>query len=85
LAEILLIAHFDAESAQQSRKTIDMDPDFALAHNPLAEAYLQKHRLDDAIPEFRKAVQLSDGSPICTANLLGPTRYLAGVPMRNNC
>ena len=33
LAEILLIAHFYDESVQASRKTIEMDPDFALAHN----------------------------------------------------
>jgi Flp pilus assembly protein TadD len=46
-----------------------MDPDFALAHNQLAEAYLQKHMRDDAITEFEKAVQLSEGSPIYAANL----------------
>jgi Flp pilus assembly protein TadD len=69
LAEVLLIAHFYDESAQQSRKTIEMSPDFAQAHNQLAEAYLQKQKRDDAITEFQKAVQLSEGSPICTANL----------------
>ena len=69
LAEILLIAHRYDESRQQSRRTIDMDPAFALAHNQLAEVYLQQHMLDDAITEFQKAVQLSQGSPICTANL----------------
>jgi TolB-like protein/DNA-binding winged helix-turn-helix (wHTH) protein/Flp pilus assembly protein TadD len=69
LAEILLIAHFYDESVQQSRKTIDMGPDFSLAHNQLAEAYLQQQRHDDAIAEFKKAVELSAGSPICRANL----------------
>jgi TolB-like protein/DNA-binding winged helix-turn-helix (wHTH) protein/Tfp pilus assembly protein PilF len=69
LAEILLIAHFYDESLQQSRRTIDIDPAFALAHNQLAEAYLQKHMRDDAIAEFQKAARLSEGSPICTANL----------------
>lgn len=69
LAEILLIAHFYDESVQQSHKTIDMGPDFSLAHNQLAEAYLQKQRHADAIAEFKKAVELSAGSPICTANL----------------
>jgi Flp pilus assembly protein TadD len=65
----LLLAHFYDESVQQSRKTIEMDPDFALAHNQLAEAYLQKHMGGDAIAEFQRAVQLSEHSPICTANL----------------
>jgi Flp pilus assembly protein TadD len=46
-----------------------MDPEFAPAHNQLAEAYLQKHMRDDAITEFEKAVQLSEGSPIYAANL----------------
>src|SRR6185436_2749653 len=41
----------------------------ALAHNQLAEAYLQKHMRDDAIAEFQKAVRLSGDSPVCTANL----------------
>src|SRR5260370_2684752 len=35
LAELLLIAHSYDESIQQSRKTIDMEPNFALAHNKL--------------------------------------------------
>jgi hypothetical protein len=38
-----------------------MDPNFALAHNQLAQAYLQKHMYDEAVAEAQKAVQfLSD-------------------------
>jgi Flp pilus assembly protein TadD len=37
----------------------------------LAQAYLQKHMVNEAIVELQKAIQLSDGSPICAANL-GP-------------
>src|SRR5207245_5905206 len=69
LAELLLIAHFPDESIQQSRKTIDMDPSFALAHNQLGQAYLEKHMFGEAIAELKKAIQLSGGSPTCTANL----------------
>jgi TolB-like protein/Flp pilus assembly protein TadD len=69
LAELLLIAHFDDASIQQSRKTIDMDVTFAMAHNQLAQAYLQQQRYDEAIAELQKAIQLSDGNPTCTANL----------------
>jgi TolB-like protein/DNA-binding winged helix-turn-helix (wHTH) protein/Flp pilus assembly protein TadD len=69
LAELLLIAHFTGESIEQSRKTIEMDANFPLAHNQLALAYLQSQRHDDAISELQKAVQLSAGSPTCTANL----------------
>ena len=46
-----------------------MDPNFALAHNQLGQAYLQKQMRDEAITELQKAVQLSGGSPTCMANL----------------
>jgi TolB-like protein/DNA-binding winged helix-turn-helix (wHTH) protein/Flp pilus assembly protein TadD len=69
LAELLLIAHFTDESIQQSRKTIEMDANFSLAHNQLGLACLQRHRDNDAIVELQSAVRLSAGSPTCTANL----------------
>jgi len=40
-----------------------MDPNFALAHNQLGQAYLQKQMNEDAITELQKAVQLSAGKP----------------------
>jgi Flp pilus assembly protein TadD len=46
-----------------------MDPNFGLAHNQLAQAYLQKHMNEEAVVELQKAVQLSGGSPTCIANL----------------
>ena len=69
MAELLLIAHFDDESIEQSRNTIALDADFAMAHNQLGQAYVEKHMYDQAIAELQKAVQLSKGSPTCTANL----------------
>ena len=57
------------ESIEQSRKTIEMDPNFALAHNQLAQAYLQKHMNDEAVAELRKAAHLSGESPTVMANL----------------
>jgi tetratricopeptide (TPR) repeat protein len=69
LAELLLIAHFTDQSIQQSRKTIEMDANFPLAHNQLGVAYLQDRKPQEAIAELQKAVQLSAGSPTCTANL----------------
>ena len=48
---------------------IEMDPNFALAHNHLAQAYLQEHMYDEAVAELQKAVQLSADSPTCIANL----------------
>src|SRR5260370_14350303 len=46
-----------------------MDANFPLAHNQLAQAYLQKHMYDEAVAELRKAVQFSGGSTTCIANL----------------
>jgi tetratricopeptide (TPR) repeat protein len=69
LAELLLIAHSYDESMQQSRKTIEMDSNFGLAHNHLAQAYLQKQMYVEAITELHKAIQISGGSPTFTANL----------------
>jgi tetratricopeptide (TPR) repeat protein len=46
-----------------------MDPNFAFAHIQLAQAYLAKHRNEEAVAELEKAVQLSAGSPTSQANL----------------
>jgi tetratricopeptide (TPR) repeat protein len=46
-----------------------MDPNFALAHNQLAQAYLQEHEYYKAVTELKTAVQLSADSPTCIANL----------------
>ena len=35
-----------------------MDPNFGLAHNHLAQAYLQKQMNDEAVAELQQAVQL---------------------------
>jgi len=69
LAELLALAHRSDDSIQQSRKTIEMDPNFGLAHNHLGQAYLQKHMNDEAVAELQEAVKLSGGSPTCIANL----------------
>ena len=51
LAELLVIAPSLDESIQQSRRTIEIDPGFGLAHNQLAQAYLQKHMFEQAIAQ----------------------------------
>jgi TolB-like protein/DNA-binding winged helix-turn-helix (wHTH) protein/Tfp pilus assembly protein PilF len=69
LAEELLIARRFDESVKQSRKTMAMDPFFALTHFVLGEAYLQKHMYGDAIAELQRAIDLSPGSTAFTATL----------------
>ncbi|HEY6848282.1 MAG TPA: winged helix-turn-helix domain-containing protein [Terracidiphilus sp.] len=58
LAELLLISHLPDESIEQSRKTIEMNPGFASAHNQLALAYIQKQMFDEAIVELNEAIKL---------------------------
>ena len=69
LAELLLISHLPDESIEQSRKTIEMNPGFASAHNQLALAYIQKQMFDEAIVELNEAIKLSGDNPIFLANL----------------
>jgi TolB-like protein/DNA-binding winged helix-turn-helix (wHTH) protein/tetratricopeptide (TPR) repeat protein len=81
LAELLLIGHFYDASIQQSRRTIDMDVTFSMAHNQLGQAYLQQQQYEEAIAELQKAIQLSEGNPTSTANL---ARAYAASGRRND-
>ncbi len=49
------------QAIKQHRKTLDMDPNFLLAHWHLAMAYEQAPRHEEAIAEFQIALSLSAG------------------------
>jgi len=53
----------------QLRHTIDIDPDFALAHLALGQAYEQKGLPEQAIAELRKATTLSNNMPLMASGL----------------
>ena len=67
--------HYD-QAIGQLLKTLEMEPNFALAHSRLGQAYLLSGRPVDAVPELKKAVALS-GSPRAMAEL-GLAYSLAG-------
>jgi TolB-like protein/DNA-binding winged helix-turn-helix (wHTH) protein/Flp pilus assembly protein TadD len=69
LADALSIAHLYEDSLQQSRKTLELHPNFAVAHYELGQTLVQMHRYDDAIAEFRKAIGLSTGNATFDSNL----------------
>ena len=46
-----------------------MDPNFAIAHYELGQAFEQKHLHNEAIEEFQRAIQLSGDNEISNANL----------------
>jgi tetratricopeptide (TPR) repeat protein len=46
-----------------------MDPNFAVAHYELGQALVQKHMYDEAIAEFKRAIELSGHSGAFDSNL----------------
>ena len=65
------------EAIEECRKTIDLHPDFGVAHWYLGRAYLQQGRHGEALAELEKAVTLSGGSPLMKGTL-GVGYALAG-------
>jgi tetratricopeptide (TPR) repeat protein len=54
---------------EQSEKTLEMDPNFAVGHYELGQALEQMHRHDEAIAEFQRAIELSGHSGAFDSNL----------------
>jgi TolB-like protein/DNA-binding winged helix-turn-helix (wHTH) protein/Flp pilus assembly protein TadD len=69
MADTLCIAHLFDEAVQQSKKTLQMDPNFAIGHYELGQAFEQKHMHDRAIAEFQKAIEISGHSGVFDSNL----------------
>jgi cytochrome c-type biogenesis protein CcmH/NrfG len=63
-------SHLFEESVRQSRKTLALDPNFAVGHFQLAEALVQEHQYAAAIAEFQRAIELSGHLAAFDANLL---------------
>lgn len=58
-----------AREAELHRRTLELEPDWAVGHWALALAHERLGRHDDAVAENRKAVALSGESPLLRANL----------------
>ena len=54
---------------EQLRNTLEMDPSYELPHLVVGQAYEQKGAFALAIPELRKAVDLSHGTPLMISAL----------------
>ena len=54
---------------QQLRNTLEMDSSYELPHLVLGLAYVEKRDFGHAIPELRKAVDLSHGTPLMVSAL----------------
>jgi TolB-like protein/DNA-binding winged helix-turn-helix (wHTH) protein len=69
VADALCIAHRFDESVQQSRKTLALGPNFALGHFELGQALVQLRQYDEAITEFRKAIEIAGHRAVFDSNL----------------
>jgi tetratricopeptide (TPR) repeat protein len=69
MADALCIAHLFDEAEQQSNKTLQMDPNFAIGHYELGQALEQKHMHNEAVAEFQKAIDISGHSGAFDSNL----------------
>jgi len=59
----LLLAGRDHEAIEQIQKTLEMDSNFAPAHNRLGWAYLRNSNYERSIAEFQQAIALSPTDP----------------------
>ena len=69
VAELLYIAHRFDDAMRQTQKALDMDGNFALAHDQMGQVLAQKQLFDAAIAEFQRAIELSGHSPAFEADL----------------
>jgi tetratricopeptide (TPR) repeat protein len=71
-----LLGHRYDRAVEQAQKSIEVQPEYPMAHTWLGVTYAQMGRLDDAIAEAQKGAQLAD-SPLVRA-FLGYTYAAAG-------
>lgn len=65
---LYMARQYDAAIAQ-SKDTLEMDPSYELPHLIVGQAYEQKGDYAQAIPELRRAVELSHGTPLMVSAL----------------
>jgi TolB-like protein/DNA-binding winged helix-turn-helix (wHTH) protein/Tfp pilus assembly protein PilF len=66
---LLVIARRYDEAIEHAKKTIELEPKFAVAHFALGMAYEQKGKFGGAITAFQKAVEFSGGNTAFKSNL----------------
>lgn len=69
VADAYYIAHMVDDATRQLHKTLEMDPNFAMAHYQMGQVLAHRGKFDAAIAEFQRAIELSGHSPAFDANL----------------
>lgn len=57
------LGHNYESSIRQARNTLELHPDFAVAHEYLGQAYVEQSRIREALAEFEKLLQASPSDP----------------------
>ena len=60
---------YEDGATRQLHKTLEMDPNFAMAHYQMGQVLSHRGNFDAAIAEFQRAIELSGHSPAFDANL----------------
>jgi serine/threonine-protein kinase len=76
-AHVLLYAGFTDHALERLRATLELDPDFWIAHLFTGKALLDQGRFEDALAEFIEAERLSHGNSE-TVSMIGYTRARLG-------
>ena len=71
----LRVARRYDEAVQQSKKTLEMDVNFAIGHFELGQALVQTQLYDQAIAQFQRAIELAGRSGAFESNLA----YVYGI------
>jgi TolB-like protein/Flp pilus assembly protein TadD len=69
IADALCVVRRYDEAVQQSKKTLEMDANFAVGHFELGQAFVQRQLYAQAIAQFLRAIEISGGSGAFESNL----------------
>jgi TolB-like protein/DNA-binding winged helix-turn-helix (wHTH) protein/tetratricopeptide (TPR) repeat protein len=69
IADALCVGHRYDEAAQQSEKTLELDPNFAVTYYELGQTDVQRHMPNKAIAAFQHAIKLAGHSGAFDSNL----------------
>ena len=61
-ARMLLRQDFASVAEEYAHKAVELDPKLPLAHQLVGELYLYQSRIDEAIEEFRKELEINPGN-----------------------
>jgi tetratricopeptide (TPR) repeat protein len=79
VAEMHYFARRHDEAIQQARKTLEMDPSFALAQRVLGLAYEEKGMYPESIAALQKLVEITERATKDSGALLGPAIVYAAL------